>query len=812
MSSASSAVTYTFVYIDSEPGRVFWRTNEELSDEGTPRVIVYRYDGLPMHSVALPLPDYIPGPEEPQTPPIQKRSIRMMSQGMVRLTILWTGETMEMMMMAIQFGDDDDDEEEDGEDEEEEEEHLALADADVVVPTVEPVSLPEGTEPVIPPPCTDITTTRARITVRLQASISFPPEVEVERLLAIPTPPPSSLTSLSPPYVGERLARCTAPSAHSSPPPVPSPFLPSSGCLTKIQTHRIASTQALIDAVTAALPSPPLPPSLNIPPPIDRKDDVPKFELPPCKKSCLFALGPRYEVGESFTARSTKGRGIDYGFVSTLDAKARRREIREGGYGIRDTWVDWTEAVHEIAPMTLGDVNTRVTKRVNLLMKDMIAHQETILIVKEEAYASRVAWAHSIGLSQVVYYELQTHHERIMAHVTRRGHNTPPNDTNLNNMTPESVQAMIDQALLRNSTNGDESHSLEGDNRRNVQTARPCFYADIMKCQTLNFKGTEGVVGLTQWIEKMELFFQISGCAIENQVKFATCTLLGATLTWWNVGNTEKNRNASRDPDSNVITGNSYDVELVNGKIVRVDTIIRGCTLNFLNHLFNIDLMPMELGCHIFLAHISAKKEEDKSEGKQLKDVPIVQDFPEVFPKDLTGLPPARLVEFQINLIPRAAPVARAPVYSKIDLRSGYHQLRVREHDIPKMAFRTRYGHYEFQVMPFGLTNAHANEKEHEENLKAILELLKKEKLYTKFSKCEFWIPKVQFLSHVIDSRGIHVDLAKIESIKDWVSPKTPMEIHKFLGLSGYYRRFIEGFLKIVKSMTKLTKKGIKFD
>ncbi|GJW80910.1 putative reverse transcriptase domain-containing protein [Tanacetum coccineum] len=181
-------------------------------------------------------------------------------------------------------------------------------------------------------------------------------------------------------------------------------------------------------------------------------------------------------------------------------------------------------------------------------------------------------------------------------------------------------------------------------------------------------------------------------------------------------------------------------------------------------------------------------------------------------------------------------------VYSKIDLRSGYRQLRVREQDVPKTAFRTRYGHYEFQVMPFGLTNAPAifmdlmnrvckpyldkfvivfiddiliyskDEKEHKEHLKTILELLKKEELYAKFSKCEFWIPKVQFLGHVIDSRGIHVDPAKIESIKDWASPKTPTEIRQFLGLAGYYRRFIEGFLKIAKSMTKLTQKGIKFD
>nr|GEW85119.1 putative reverse transcriptase domain-containing protein [Tanacetum cinerariifolium] len=185
--------------------------------------------------------------------------------------------------------------------------------------------------------------------------------------------------------------------------------------------------------------------------------------------------------------------------------------------------------------------------------------------------------------------------------------------------------------------------------------------------------------------------------------------------------------------------------------------------------------------------------------------------------------------------------IQRSSIYSKIDFRFGYHQLRVREQDIPKMAFQTRYRHYEFQFMPFGLTNTPAifmdlmnrvckpyldkfvivfiddiliyskDEKEHEEHLYAILELLIEEKLYAKFSKCEFWISKVQFLSHVIDSRGIHVDPAKIESIKDWASPKTPTDIRQFLGLAGYYRRFIEGFSKIAKSMMKLTQKGIKF-
>ncbi|GJV51190.1 hypothetical protein Tco_1446931 [Tanacetum coccineum] len=395
MSSASSAVTYTSVYTDSEPGRVFWGADEEISDGGSPRVIVYGYDGLPIQPVAPPSPDYIPGPEEPQTPPvpqdederepmfIQPHDPDYVPEPMYPEYIPLEDEhvfpveeqplppvdspTAESPGYVVESdpeeyeddetedgpvdypmdggedgddddgdssGDDADDDDEDEEDEEEVEEHLAPADSAVVVPTVELVSPPEGTEPVIPPPSTNITTTGARITVRLQASISLPPEAEVERLLAMPTPPPSPLISLSPPSAGERLARCTTPSAHSSPPPVPSPLLPSSGCPTQTQTLRIASTQALINAC----------------------------ELPPRKRSCLSTLGPRYEVGESSTTRPTRGQEIHYGFISTLDAEAGRQGNREVGYGIRDTWVDPAEAVPEIAPMTLGDVNTRVTE------------------------------------------------------------------------------------------------------------------------------------------------------------------------------------------------------------------------------------------------------------------------------------------------------------------------------------------------------------------------------------------------------------------------------------------------------------------
>ncbi|GJV59454.1 hypothetical protein Tco_1465554 [Tanacetum coccineum] len=262
MSSASSAVTYTFVYTDSEPGRAFWGADdEEVSEGGIPWVIVYGYDGLPIQPVAHPSPDYIPGPEDPQTPPVPQDEDEQ-------------DGPVDYPMDRGDDGDDDDgdssrddaddkDEDEEDKEDEQEEEHLAPADSAAVVPT------------------------------------------------------------------GERLARYMAPPTHSLPPLVPSPLPPSSRCPTQVQTLRMVSTQALIDALTAALPSPllpPLPPSLHIPPPVDHRDDIPKSEQPPHKRLRLPTLGSRYEVGESSTARPTK------------------------------------EAVPELAPVTLGEVSTRVVE------------------------------------------------------------------------------------------------------------------------------------------------------------------------------------------------------------------------------------------------------------------------------------------------------------------------------------------------------------------------------------------------------------------------------------------------------------------
>ncbi|GKD44609.1 putative reverse transcriptase domain-containing protein [Tanacetum coccineum] len=422
-------------------------------------------------------------------------------------------------------------------------------------------------------------------------------------------------------------------------------------------------------------------------------------------------------------------------------------------------------------------------------------------------------------------------------------------------VTNAQLKAMIDQGVtdalaardIDRNTNGDDSHNSRTCVRRTKRVTRECTYPDFMKCQPLNFKGTEGVVKLIKWFKKMETVFSISNCSVENQIKFSTCTLLAGALTWWNshvrtVGhdvmstanaNTANNQRGTRagqkptcyecgakghfkrdcpklknnnhgnqcgngnalakvyavgragtNPDSNVVMGtfllnnryvsilfdtdadrsfvsiafssqinitpstldHFYDVELANERIIGLNTILRGYTLNFLNHPFNIDLMLIELAS---------------------LDVIIGMDWLAkyqaviiLFPEDLSGLPLTRKVEFQIDLIPGVAPVARAPYrlapskmkelsdqlkelsnkgfirpssspwgapvlfvkkkdgsfrmcidyreLNKLTVKNRYHQLLVWEEDIPNTVFRTRYGHYEFQVMLFGLTNAPA--------------------------------------------------------------------------------------------------------
>jgi hypothetical protein len=307
--------------------------------------------------------------------------------------------------------------------------------------------------------------------------------------------------------------------------------------------------------------------------------------------------------------------------------------------------------------------------------------------------------------------------------------------------------------------------------------------------------------------------------------------------------------------------------------------------------------------------------------GKEIEEILVVCEFPYVFPEELMELPPDRDVEFVIELMPGAGPIAKSPYrmlsdeldelkkqlkklleqgfvrpsaspwgspvlfmekkdgtkkmcidyrtlnsmtiinkyplariedlldrlkkakfFSKIDLRLGYHQMKIREQDFPKTAFTTRYGLYEFMVVSFGLTNTPAyfmnlmnkvfmevldlfvvvfiddiliyseTAEEHEEHLRIVLEKLRQQKLYAKFSKCKFWMEKVAFLGHVLSAEGIAVDPSKVESITKWEQPLNVTDVRSFLGMAGYYRRFIENFSKITKPMTELLKNNTKFE
>ncbi|GJV28651.1 putative reverse transcriptase domain-containing protein [Tanacetum coccineum] len=821
-----------------------------------------------------------------------------------------------------------------------------------------------------------------------------PPAYQVARILSLPTPPPSSLTSLSSPLP-------QIPPLPTSPTYAQAPL----GCRASMMR---AASQPTHHPLSLPAPS------------TSRKVNIPEADIPPRKRLLLTAPTPRIEVGESSTAitkqlRPIVARRVDYSFLDTVDVSIRASKrrtmdavevvnLRRDHAALCDE-VDTLrrylsslcttheqERVEARQALDRSEANNRSLEARIIVLETQAYHYEwqrqdadnhatgammCIYVLEARARIDTLEDTDSsimYGMLSIMgYSQLAWPLDLYFSFLYQDYHKIPPKRNAATITTTPMIDAQI-KAL--------------------ISVAYECTYNDFLKCQPLNLKGIEGVVRLTQWFERMESVFHISNCTVKNQVKYATCTLLGNALTWWNShvktvkgtdvesytqrfqklallcgrmfleesdkvekyvgglpdmiqgsvmaskqkkmqdaiegaavntntqrgitcyecgvhghckkdcqkfrntnqGNQAGNGNAmarayavgttGTNLNSNVVTStfllnnhyalilfntgadrsfvstsfsslidivpttldHSYDVELADGKIIEVNTLIRGCTLNFLNHPFNIDLMPVELGSFNVII---------------------------VFLEYLPGIPPVRQVEFQIDLVPGAVPVARTPnrlapsemkelseqlqklsdkgfirpssspcgapvlfvkkkdgsfrmcidyqelnkltvknhypilriddlfdqlqgssVYLKIDLRSGYHQLRVREEDIPKTAFRTRYGHYEFLVMPFGLTNAPTvfmdlmnrvckpyldkfvivfiddiliyskNKEEHKEHLKLILELLKKEELYAKFSKC----------------------------------------------LAGYYQRFIEGFSKIAKLMTNLTQKKVKFE
>ncbi|GJZ75804.1 putative reverse transcriptase domain-containing protein [Tanacetum coccineum] len=791
MSSATSAVTYTSVYTDFEPGRAFWGADDEEISEGERR----REEQLRSSRLY-----YVVPVEEPCFPHLKEQSL----------------------LYAATF--------------------------------------------------TDITI-GARITVRPQTSISLPPEAEVERLLAMTTSSPSPPVSLSPPSAGERLARCTAPPVHLSPPPVPSPLLPSSGCPTQIQTLRIASTQAHIDAVTVALPSPPLPPlppSLYIPPPVDHRDEIPESEQPPRK-------------------RPTRGRGIDYGFVNMVDAEERRHGIRDVGYGDSMDGVGGGLCFPERLG-SLDGIRSQVDSSGSSTYRDHVYAHETHLQAHQtqlQLQGALIQTQHQVHetrfqMQQAELAALRETDHRCQTQMQRRARQPGPEaripdhqdasgdaDSHIYRFMLfylarccfDLVECQIRPVVL-------EAYSILEVLKKKM-TDKYCPQGEIKKLEielwNLKVKGndvpaytkrfqeltlicTKFVANETEKVDKSTGNTNVANTQKGNGVapKGNGCFECGApghfkrdcpklknkdggngnAQGWvYAVGNAEKRENAPGNPDANVVTGtfllnnhyasilfdtgadrrfistafsslidiaptpleNCYDVELADGKLVRIDTIIRvllrkvppvdrvrrkRCSSSYGLKLMNfvatkvqrerISLIVysfskaqeyMAKGCQVFLAQISAKKEEDKSEGKQIKDVPIVWRF------SLTYY--SRLADKEYN----------QNIYKNIPTKD--HRLVPHLGEPRSYSSKRRMGHS-------GCAST-TDEKEHEEHLK------------------EFW-------------NCLRRSSSKIESIKDWASPKTPTEIRQFLGLAGYYRRFIEGFSKIAKSMMKLTQKGIKFD
>ncbi|GKE92664.1 putative reverse transcriptase domain-containing protein, partial [Tanacetum coccineum] len=280
--------------------------------------------------------------------------------------------------------------------------------------------------------------------------------------------------------------------------------------------------------------------------------------------------------------------------------------------------------------------------------------------------------------------------------------------------------------------------------------------------------------------------------------------------------------------------GFKYEIEIASGQLVEIDKVIKGCKLEIEGYIFDIDLIPF---------------------GHRSFDVIIGMDWLSnfkaeiIFHKKVVRIPlpdgkVLRVVGERPDEKARLLMISKASdkKQEEIVVVRDFPELRVHEDDIPKTAFRTRYGHFEFTVMPFGLTNApkifmdlmnrvcrsyldkfvivfiddiliySKIQEEHVEHLRLVLELLKKEIFHAKFSKCEFWLREVQFLGHVINGNGIHVNPSKIEAVKNWKAPRTSIEVRLFLGLAGYYRRFIENFSKIAKSLTILTQKNKTFN
>nr|GEX57983.1 reverse transcriptase domain-containing protein [Tanacetum cinerariifolium] len=660
--------------------------------------------------------DYVPGPEYPEylatsdaeiliedQPHAIDASPTALSPGYIDDCDLEDESEDGLTDYPADGGDDDDDDSsgDDADDEDEEEdEHLASADSTYVPPAIDHVLSTEETEPfetdesttTPPPPPVYCTTTKMFVRsqtpisflgkgfprVAAQAPISFPSEAEVARLHAIPTPPPSPLTPLSSP-----LPQIPSPPTHTSPTYAEKPLGYRAAGIRLRATSPLPSPTSPPTHHPLPLPSPSLlPPSSPLfLPSTDRRANILEVVLSHRKRLCL-ALGPRFEV--------------------------RRDYVREMGYEITDVWEDPTEATKEVPPTIVAELSQQddqalLRSQVNMLCKDRQYHLNTTMLVESEARVAQEAWA-----------DLKKMPPRKGTRTTSATATTTANTS----MTGAAIKALIAQGVVdvlaertiqrNNNLNGDGNQCSGSGITRHVLPTRECTYSDFLKCQPLNFNGTKRVIGLSQRFERMESVFYISNCAIENQVKFATCTFHENALTWWNTHVKTVGHDAAYNMPWKTLmkmmianyTQRFQELALMCGKVFLDESdkvekyvgglldMIQGSIENKRNQDDNFrdnqnQQQPnkMQNTGRVYTVEPSKKREYGGSLPKcskcnyhhngscalkchkYNKVGHLARDCRSSgnANADLPGLPLTRRVEFQIDLIPGAAPVARAP-------------------------------------------------------------------------------------------------------------------------------------------------------
>ncbi|GJR23481.1 putative reverse transcriptase domain-containing protein, partial [Tanacetum coccineum] len=612
--------------------------------------------------------------------------------------------------MDIDADEEDEDDEMDVEvDEEAEEEHSAPAYPVVValpatIPSAEETEPFETDESAATPPPHPAYRMTARITIPEPLPIPAWSDSEVARLLAISSPPASPLSpwSSSPPQIPFPLSPPSP--VLTAPPPSPIRSLGYRAAMIRMRAEAAATSHSLplpppfILSPTRPDAPPPMPTSAptSLPPLLlpsaSHREDRPEVNLPPRKRLGI-ALGPSYEVGESSAAAAARPAGglrADYGFVATMDREIRRDPERYVGYGITDSWDEIVETLQGAPVSTDTELGAHVRDFESMVRRDT-----------DEIY-TMLEW--------------------------------------------------FQCALPRDSTQpGMASDSqLSGTGVRDLTHALKCTY-NIMKCKPLYFKGTEGVVELTQWFERMKTVFRISNnCSVENQVKFSTCTLLASALTWWN--------------------SPKLKAELWNLKVIGTDVVKYNQHFQELA-LLCVRMFPEESDK---IESIIAKRQaENKRKFENTSQINQNQQQQQN-KRQNTG-----------------------QAYTACN-RTGNHAPAPRVECLLENRPKVRISPIE------GSRRRHSKD------------CLQNSLWPLRISSYAVWFDKRTCRIHgpyESDSeRNIHVDPAKIESIKDWTSPKSPTEIRQFLGLAGYYRRFIEGFSKIAKPMTKLTQKKVKFE